>query len=62
MAYVYSLNIAADFGDLIGQTGGDQYRALADKIKVNSIYIFGGDKIVFLCFSSGHSKCSLVAK
>lgn len=35
MAYVYSLNIAADFGDLIGQPGADQYRTLAETIKVD---------------------------
>jgi GH15 family glucan-1,4-alpha-glucosidase len=35
MAYVYSLNVAADFGDMIGQTSGaSQYRQLAETIKV----------------------------
>ena len=29
MAFVYALNTAADFGDMIGQTGGAKYRALA---------------------------------
>jgi len=36
MAYVYSLNIAADFGDMIGQPGGDQYRQLAERVKVKN--------------------------
>ena len=36
MAYVYSLNAASDFGDMIGQTGGSEYRALAETIKVRS--------------------------
>jgi hypothetical protein len=36
MAFVYSLNAAADFGDLLGQPGGDQYRALAEIIKARS--------------------------
>jgi hypothetical protein len=40
MAYVYSLNVAADFGDLIGQSGGDQYRALAETIKVWPYKVF----------------------
>ena len=34
MAYLYSLNVAADFGDMIGQSGGDVYRKLAETIKV----------------------------
>ena len=36
MAYVYSLNVAADFGDMIGQITGDKYRNLAETIKVRS--------------------------
>jgi len=32
MAYVYSLNVAADFGEMIGKDGS-AYRALADEIK-----------------------------
>eukprot|EP00088_Acartia_fossae_P002771 TRINITY_DN11149_c0_g1_i1.p1 TRINITY_DN11149_c0_g1~~TRINITY_DN11149_c0_g1_i1.p1 ORF type:complete len:502 (+),score=142.13 TRINITY_DN11149_c0_g1_i1:33-1538(+) len=32
MAYVYSLNIAADFADMIGQSGSN-YRSVADQIK-----------------------------
>jgi len=32
MAYVYSLNIAADFGEMIGQSGS-AYRSLAEEIK-----------------------------
>jgi hypothetical protein len=35
MAYLYSLNVAADFGDMIGQSGGDAYRKLAETIKVS---------------------------
>ena len=38
MAFVYSLNVAADFGDMIGQSGGDTYRNLADKIKVLNLF------------------------
>ena len=35
MAYVYSLNVAADFGEMLGETSGpSQYRQLADTIKV----------------------------
>merc|ERR1711962_557978 len=32
MAYVYSLNVAADFGEMIGQDGS-MYRIVAEKIK-----------------------------
>ena len=35
MAYVYSLNVAADFGEMLGETSGpSQYRQLAETIKV----------------------------
>ena len=44
MAYVYSLNIAADFADKIGESG-DQYRALADEIKPTAESHFNGDYI-----------------
>jgi len=33
MAYIYSLNVAADFGDMIGESGGAAYRAVAEEIK-----------------------------
>jgi len=36
MAYVYSLNVAADFADLLGDSSGAAYRALADTIKVSA--------------------------
>ena len=32
MAYIYSLNVAADFGDMIGESGA-AYRSLAEEIK-----------------------------
>ena len=36
MAYVYSLNVAADFGEMMGQSSvANQYRQLAETIKVN---------------------------
>jgi len=35
MAYVYSLNVAADFGDMIGKDGG-AYRGLAEQIKAET--------------------------
>ena len=34
MAFVYSLNVAADFGDMIGRTEGEEYRTLAETIRV----------------------------
>lgn len=36
MAYVYSLNVAADFGDMLGKPEGSAYRTLAETIKVSS--------------------------
>jgi GH15 family glucan-1,4-alpha-glucosidase len=39
MAYVYSLNVAADFGDMIGKTEAAEYRALAETIRVIAKYI-----------------------
>jgi hypothetical protein len=38
MAYVYSLNVAADFGDMIGESAtANQYRQLAETIKVGCL-------------------------
>ena len=35
MAYVYSLNVAAEFGEMLGETSRpSQYRQLAETIKV----------------------------
>ena len=34
MAFVYSLNVAADFGNMIGRTEGEEYRTLAETIRV----------------------------
>ena len=33
MAFIYCLNVAADYSDRIGQTMGDTYRSTADDIK-----------------------------
>ena len=40
MAYVYSLNVAADFAVLLGKPEGSAYRTLADTIKVGLLNFF----------------------
>eukprot|EP01061_Rhynchopus_euleeides_P003616 TRINITY_DN128_c0_g2_i1.p1 TRINITY_DN128_c0_g2~~TRINITY_DN128_c0_g2_i1.p1 ORF type:complete len:505 (+),score=209.55 TRINITY_DN128_c0_g2_i1:49-1515(+) len=46
MAYIYALNEVADFADLIGMTGGDNYRSVATTIQTavashwNGYYLF----------------------
>ena len=42
MAYVYSLNIAADFADVLGEADGASWRSLADSIKTTAEAHYNG--------------------